>query len=169
MRREVEPASGLRRDGKEYLLSWSVPDPPLVVLNKDDTVASRSSRRRPCILTVDDGPDIREAMGEAIASWQCAALPAASGQEALDLLEHRRVDVVLCDVVMPGIDGAETLREIKQRAPDLPVIMMSAMMTPDLRRHLWAMGAQVCLVKPIGRKELALALFPWCFPARPSS
>ncbi|ALA59361.1 response regulator [Nitrospira moscoviensis] len=127
-------------------------------------MASRSSRRKLCILIVDDDPDIREATCDAIASWKCAALAAASGQEALDILDHRCVDVVLCDVMMPGIDGAETLRQIKQRVPELPVIMMSAMMTPDLRRHLCAMGAQSCLAKPMGRKDLALALFPWCFP-----
>lgn len=131
-------------------------------------MASQSPRRKPCILIVEDEPDFREAIRDAIASWHCAALDAASGEEALAILGHRRVDVVLCDVVMPGIDGAETLREIKQRAPDLPVIMMSAMMTPDLRRHLCAMGAQACLSKPMGRKDLALALFPWCVPARRS-
>lgn len=120
-------------------------------------MAGRSPRRKPCVLIVDDDPDIREATCDAIASWQCAALAAASGQEALDILDHRCVDVVLCDVMMPGIDGAETLREIKQRAPELPVIMMSAM------------GAQSCLAKPMGRKELALALFPWCLPAGKSS
>jgi CheY-like chemotaxis protein len=138
-------------------------------MEKERAMASRSSRREPCVLIVDDEPDIREAMRDAIASWQCAALTAASGQEALDILDHRCVDVVLCDLVMPDMNGAETLRGIKQRAPDLPVIMMSAMMTPDLRRHLCAIGAQTCLAKPMGRKELALALFPWCVPAKKSS
>lgn len=128
-------------------------------------MASRSSRRKPCILIVDDDQDIREFMYDAIVSWHCAALTAASGSEALDILDHRHVDVVLCDLVMPGMDGAETLREIRQRVPALPVIMMSAMMTPDLRQHLCHIGAQSCLAKPMGRKELALALFPWCVPA----
>jgi two-component system response regulator FlrC len=127
-------------------------------------MASRFLRRKPCILIVDDDPDIRDAMRDAMASWHCVALPAASGQEALDILARRRVDVVLCDLVMPGMDGAETLREIKHRAPDLPVIMVSAMMTPDLRRHLCDIGAKSCLAKPMGRKDLALALFPWCVP-----
>jgi CheY-like chemotaxis protein len=127
-------------------------------------MASRSSRRKPCILIVDDDPDIREAMRDAIASWHCVALPTASGQEALDILAHRHVDVVLCDLVMSGMDGAETLRAIRQQVPALPVVMMSAMMTPDLRQHLCHIGAQSCVAKPMGRKDLALALFPWCFP-----
>jgi len=85
--------------------------------------------------------------------------------EALDIFDHRHVNVVLCDVVMPGMGGVETLREIRQRMPALPVNMMNAMMTPDLRQHFCHIGAQVCLAKPIDRKELALALSPWCVPA----
>ena len=95
--------------------------------------ASRPSRRKPCIPIADDDPDIRESMCGAIASWHCVALGASSGSEALDILGHRRVDVVLCDVVKPAMDGAETLREIRQRVLALPVIMMSAMTTPHLR------------------------------------
>ena len=58
------------------------------------------------------------------------------------------------------------LREIRHRVPTLPVIMMmSAMMTPDLRQHFCHIGASACLAKPMDQKELALALSPWCVPA----
>ncbi len=99
----------------------------------------------------------------------CVALPAASGQKALDILAHRCVNVALCDLVMQGMDRAETLRAIRQRAPALPVVMMSAMMTPDLSRHPSDLGAQSCLAEPMGGKDLALALFPWCFPGAPEA
>ncbi|MDH4188452.1 MAG: response regulator [Nitrospira sp.] len=132
-------------------------------------MASRSARRKPCILIIDDDPDIRESMCDAITSWHCVTVEAASGSEALEILGRWQVDVVLCDVLMPGMDGTETLREIRQRMPALPVIMMSAMMTPDLRRHLYDIGAQSCRAKPTDRKELALILFPWCVPAAQKS
>jgi CheY-like chemotaxis protein len=125
----------------------------------------RSPRRKPCILIVDDDPEIRESLCDTIASWRCVALAAASGREALAILGRRRVDVALCDLAMPGMDGADTLREIRQRLPALPVLMMSVTMSPDLRRHLCDIGAQSCLAKPRDRKGLALVLFPWCFPA----
>lgn len=86
-------------------------------------MANRSARRKPCILIVDDDPDIREAMRDVITFWQCTVFAAASGGEALEILDHRHVDAVLCDLMMPGMDGAETLHEIKQRVPDLPVII----------------------------------------------
>ena len=97
------------------------------------------------------------------------AVTAASGLEPLDILDRRNLDMALCDLVMPGMDGAETLREIRHRVPARPVIMMSAMMTPDLRRHLCEIGVQSCLAKPTDRKELALIMFPLCFPATPES
>ena len=104
-------------------------------------MASRSSRRKPCILIADDDPDIRESTRDVIASRQCVAVTAASGLEPLDILDHRHVDAALCDLVMSGMDGAGTLREIRHRVPALPVIMMSAMMRPDLRQHFCHIGA----------------------------
>jgi hypothetical protein len=47
--------------------------------------------------------------------------------------------------------------------------MMSAMMTSDLRRRLCDIGAKSCLDKPMGRKDLASALVPWCFPGAPEA
>lgn len=128
----------------------------------------RSSRRTLRILIIDDDPDIQDSMCDALTSWHCDALAASSGPEALNILSRRHVDVVLCDVAMPGMDGVDTLREIRQRLPALPVLMMSTTMTSDLRRHLCDIGAQSCLAKPTNRKGLALALFPWCFPPAPT-
>lgn len=124
----------------------------------------RSSRRTLRILIIDDDPDIQDSMCDALTSWHCDALAASSGPEALNILSRRHVDVA-----MPGMDGVDTLREIRQRLPALPVLMMSATMTSDLRRHLCDIGAQSCLAKPTNRKGLALALFPWYFPAAPTS
>ena len=108
-------------------------------------MASRSSRRKPCILIAAADPDIRESRHDVIASWHCVAVTAASGLEPLDILDRRNLDMALCDLVMPGMDGAETLREIRHRVPALPVILMNAMMTPDLRQHRCHIGAQACL------------------------
>ncbi len=51
-------------------------------------------KSKPCVLIVDDDPGIRETMRDAIVSWHCAALAAASGEETLNILDHRRVDVM---------------------------------------------------------------------------
>lgn len=124
-------------------------------------MASRSSKRKPRVLIVDDDPDIREFLGDLLTAWHYVVLTAASGVEALEVLERRQVDVVLLDLVMPTMDGTEALREIRRRRPGLPVIMMSALMTPYLRQQCFQSGAQGCLVKPVDRESLALALFPY--------
>jgi CheY-like chemotaxis protein len=59
----------------------------------------------------------------------------------VESVQRGAVDVVLLDVAMPVMDGAETLAEIKRIAPNLPVIMMSALMTADLNRHLCELGS----------------------------
>jgi len=124
-------------------------------------MASRSSKRKPRVLIVDDDPDIREFLGDLLTAWHYVVLTAASGVEALEVLERRQVDVVLLDLVMPTMDGTEALREIRRRRPGLPVIMMSALMTPYLRQQCFQSGAQGWLVKPVDRESLALALFPY--------
>lgn len=131
------------------------------------TSAFRRKRRPLRILIVDDDCNVLDSMSDAVHAWRCIPLQASSGREALNILSHRRVDLVLCDVAMPGMDGVETLREMRKRVPTVPIIMMGTRVTPDLRRRLYGIGAQSCLAKPKGQKELALTLFPWCFPAAP--
>jgi CheY-like chemotaxis protein len=55
-----------------------------------------------------------------------SVLAASSGQQALHLLARHQIDLVLSDHLMPGLTGAELARQIKERNPDLPVILISA-------------------------------------------
>jgi len=52
-------------------------------------------------------------------------LTAASGQEALQILDRQPVDLVLTDLLMPGLSGTELAREVKRRRPELPVVLLS--------------------------------------------
>ena len=124
-------------------------------------MASRFLKPKRRVLVVDDDPDVRTFLCDLLSHWRCKAIPAASGWEALEVLQGRPVDVVLLDVAMPIMDGAETLCEIKRLAPDLPVFMMSALMTSNLRQHLCELGAQGYLAKPMEREALAVALLPY--------
>lgn len=74
-------------------------------------MASKSWRPRHRVLVVDDDPDSRLFVCDLLASRQYEALQAASGWEALEILQRRSVDLVLLDLVMPTMDGIETLRE----------------------------------------------------------
>lgn len=121
-------------------------------------MASKQWKPRRRVLVVDDDPDIRIFLCDLLAHWQCEPVQAASGWEALEIVQRGTVDVVLLDLVMPMMDGMETLREIKRQDCELPVIMMSAIMTPHLRQQLLSHGAQDWMEKPVQRQALSVAL-----------
>jgi CheY-like chemotaxis protein len=77
---------------------------------------------------------------------------AASGEEALELLSGEiepGVIVILSDINMPGMDGLQLLGEIKQRFPDLPVMMVTAYGDDERRRRAGELGAADFLTKPV--------------------
>jgi PAS domain S-box-containing protein len=79
------------------------------------------------LLVVDDEPMLLEIAQSALASLGFTVLTAKDGLEALEVFRQHRASIrcVLCDLVMPGIDGWETLTALRQIAPDIPVILSS--------------------------------------------
>ena len=121
-------------------------------------MAAQSLKYKRRILVVDDEADFRTSLCDYLGRRQYEVIQAASGREALDKLQRWQVDIVLLDMAMPQMDGAETLREIKRRYGDMPVFMMSGLMSLRLKQHLFQWGAQGCLDKPIDHAALSLAL-----------
>ncbi|MBT4125685.1 MAG: response regulator [Chloroflexi bacterium] len=82
----------------------------------------------PTILVVDDHEEIREALAEILEEEGHNILQAADGLQALEIVSHSRPDVILLDIAMPGMDGLETLRRLKDQpeSSNLPVIMVTA-------------------------------------------
>ena len=81
-------------------------------------------------------------------------ITAASGPEALDILNRKTIHVVILDVKMPGMDGIETLREIKTRFPLVEVIMLTGHATVESAVDGLKSGATDYLMKPTGPEEL---------------
>lgn len=82
----------------------------------------------PTILVVDDHEEIREALAEILEEEGHEVLQAVDGLDALEMVAAALPDVILLDIAMPGIDGLETLRRLKDRpeSAKLPVIMVTA-------------------------------------------
>ncbi len=82
----------------------------------------------PTILVVDDHEEIREALAEILEEEGHKILQAVDGLDALEVIASNRPDVVLRDIAMPGMDGLETLRRLKDQpeSSSLPVIMVTA-------------------------------------------
>jgi two-component system response regulator AtoC len=109
------------------------------------------------VLVIDDDPGIREYL-QALASRQgYRVFAAADGEEALEKLDETRPDIVTLDAVLPGMDGLETLRCLKQRAPEVPVIMLSGHGQARTIVEAMRLGASDFLRKPFEVEELELA------------
>ena len=100
------------------------------------------------VLIVDDERAVRQVLQEFLAGEGYDVTLAGNGGEALDVLRTLQPEVVLLDVSMPGMDGAETLRRIVELRPALPVIMVTANADLDVTSSLLQMGAADYVPKP---------------------
>ena len=108
------------------------------------------------VLVVDDEPDVaelfRQRFRREVREGQYVMHFAGSAEEALGKLDdgvRPELIVVLSDINMPGMDGLELLAEIKQRFPDLPVMMVTAYGDDERRRRASEFGAAEFLTKPV--------------------
>lgn len=117
------------------------------------------------ILVVDDEPDVAELFRQRFRretrQGTYVLHYAASGAEALDRLAGEiepTLLAVLSDVNLPGMDGLQLLGEIKQRFPDLPVVMVTAYGDDERRRQAAEYGAAEFLTKPVDFERLKAQL-----------
>ena len=106
------------------------------------------------VLVVDDDTLLRKLVTEQLAKGDFDAAPAASGQQALDILRDTDYDVMFLDITMPGLSGLETLREIRKLEDPPEVIMLTA--DTSLATGIEAMrhGAYDYLTKPATLDEM---------------
>jgi len=83
------------------------------------------------VMVVDDDDLFREMLADALRYDDFIPYAVSSGQEALQELERGVVDAVIADIKMPGMDGVTLLKKIKQRWPELPVILITAFFSED--------------------------------------
>jgi DNA-binding NtrC family response regulator len=100
------------------------------------------------ILVIDDEPILRDSLKVALETSGYEVLTAKSGEEGLDLFHKEPPDLVLLDHWLPGINGDEVLRRIKEESPEIPVIIMTAQGSIELAVNSMKMGALDFLVKP---------------------
>jgi DNA-binding response OmpR family regulator len=118
------------------------------------TPAAKPPGRFPgTLLVVDDEPKILRLMMEFFRARDMRVLLANSGEEALEALAQRPTAVLL-DVNMPGMDGLMTLRKMKERQPNLSVIMVSAMGEEQTIQEAFALGAYDYVTKPFSLEYL---------------
>jgi DNA-binding NtrC family response regulator len=106
------------------------------------------------IMLVDDEKDFVEMLSLRLKENEENVIAAYNGQECLDTLEKIQVDVIILDVKMPGMDGIETLKQIKKRHPLVEVILLTGHGTIQSAVEGMKLGAFDFLLKPADFKEL---------------
>ena len=113
-------------------------------------------------LLVDDEPGILRVLGISMADRGYEVFTAASGEEALDIFRNAKPDIVLTDIKMPGIDGIQLLRKIKEERSDTEVIMMTGHGDMELAIQSLKHEASDFITKPIHDEALDIALKRAC-------
>lgn len=108
------------------------------------------------VLVVDDTPANLSLLLDALTEAGHEILVAESGRSALALLEHTTPDLILLDLVMPGMDGVAACRKIKERADcrDVPVLFMTAVEEPAQKLRAFEVGALDYITKPVYPPEV---------------
>jgi len=103
------------------------------------------------VLVVDDNAENRDLLSRQLARQGYLVLTASDGAEALELLETQTVDLILLDVIMPGMDGIETLQRLKtnEKHQSIPVVMLSSLDEMDGAVRCIELGAEDYLSKPL--------------------
>jgi two-component system KDP operon response regulator KdpE len=109
------------------------------------------------VLVCDDEPQILRALRVILREAGFEAVPAETGEEALDLAAVRRPAAAVIDLVLPDIDGVEVCRRLREWS-EMPIIVLSAVGDEDAKVRALAAGADDYVTKPFGPRELVARL-----------
>jgi len=118
---------------------------------KNDKIAEAE---KPSILVVDDNEGICETMADILGEMNYTVHTATDGYKALDLVKTHEYTMTLMDVRMPGLDGFETLKRVRQMRPSMKVVMITAYAHDETVEKIRKMGVDAILTKPINFTEL---------------
>lgn len=110
------------------------------------------------VLIVDDQNGIRILLMEVFSSEGYTTFQAANGKTALEIVEKHTPDLVLLDMKIPGMDGLEILKHIKEMNPSIKVIMMTAYGELDMIKEATELGALMHFTKPFDIDEMRVAV-----------
>ncbi len=106
------------------------------------------------ILVVDDERDLVDAYVRLLERAGHSCTPAFDADEAIQLIDSQRPDLVLTDLSLPTTSGLAIVRHLHATSPNTPVIVMTGHNTPELVKEAQAAGARACLLKPVRFAEL---------------
>ncbi|MBQ8536332.1 MAG: response regulator transcription factor [Clostridia bacterium] len=108
------------------------------------------------IMVVEDDLHLQKMMTAFLRMNGYNVLTAGDGEEALDVMETAMPDLVICDIMMPRMDGYQLTQELREAFPQLPILMVTAKETIEDKRRGYLVGTDDYMVKPIDLDELAM-------------
>lgn len=107
------------------------------------------------VLLIDDEEQFLKVLGERLETRGLKVNTVTRGEDALTLIDDENYDAIILDLAMPGIDGIETLKLLKEKNPDLEIIMLTGHATVQKGVEAMKLGAEDFLEKPV---ELSVLL-----------
>ncbi len=114
--------------------------------------------RKAGILVVDDEEGILESISGILGDEGYDTITTTTGEDALNIISDADIDLVILDVWLPGIDGIETLKKMKEQWPDIAVLMVSGHGNIDLAVKATKLGAYDFLEKPLSLEKVIIAV-----------
>ncbi|MCD7708614.1 MAG: response regulator transcription factor [Clostridiales bacterium] len=110
------------------------------------------------ILVVDDDKHTRMLMRAVLEAEQYEVTTAADAEAALDAMDHEHMDLIVLDIMMPGMDGYELTELIRETDSEIPILMVSAKQLPEDRRKGFRAGTDDYMTKPVDDEEMLLRI-----------
>ena len=105
-------------------------------------------------LVVDDSNLNRQILIEFLKTKDFKIIEAADGKEALDQIENSHPDIILLDLIMPVMDGFETMNHLKSKGINIPIIVITAYLKENTYSRCKELGAKAFINKPVKMREL---------------
>ncbi len=118
----------------------------------------QAQRKKPTVLIVDDDNLVRETLRFVLEDVGYEVCSASQAMDALALLEREPIDIVLSDIFMPGMNGFDLLKQIRQRAPQVPVILITGYGNVEMARQALQEGASDFITKPYNISEIPILI-----------
>lgn len=121
-----------------------------------DSFQKPEREQQPLVLVVDDSLSVRRTAERLLEKSGIEAVAACDGVEAIELIRHRKFDLVITDLEMPRLNGYELIATIRRNpeTSDLPVVVLSSRASEKHREHATRVGASGYLTKPLSREDL---------------
>ena len=110
------------------------------------------------ILVVEDDTNARKLMKAVLERAEYSVLTATNGEEALSLLDSNHIDLILLDIMMPGMDGYTLVSELRAAGSTIPVLMVTAKQLPADKRKGFLAGTDDYMTKPVDTEEMLLRI-----------